>query len=106
MFRGEKGRVLVDEVTGKEIDPALSHLMEKDAYKKCMNLFLDLAKTPIPDNEKKAGKKAPEVASVESLALFGTKEIDENEDDGDMDWFREYGRARAIQYFNKLKALR
>jgi hypothetical protein len=88
-------------------DDTTALLLKRDAYKKCINIFLDLASTP--DAEVKDKKKAPiqkEKGTLDMLKLYSEEEIEEKEEIGDIEWFQKFGKIRAQQIFVKMKALK
>ena len=55
----------------------------------------------------KNARAAPlEKGTLEMLSLYALDEIEEKEEEGDMNWFRQFGRVRAQQLFQKMKALK
>ncbi len=96
------------------VDFTTSMLLMRDAYKKCINIFLDLSSIPEPQEGGKGkggGNKLPRAAPVEKgtlemLNLYTPDEIEEKEENGDIDWFKKFGKVRAQQLFMKLKALK
>ena len=86
-------------------DQSTADIMLRDAYKKCINLYVDLASSPVPEQDaKNKAKMIEEKGTLEMLSNFAKEEIDDIEASGDTAWFRKYGKIRAQQLFAKLRA--
>jgi len=84
-------------------DQATADLMLRDAYKKCINLYVDLSTCPIPEAQLKKQKEVEERGTVDMLATYGDAEVEEIEESGDMAFFRKFGKIRAQQLFRKMQ---
>ena len=92
-------------------DANTADILIRDAYKKCINIYVDLAATPVPEKGGKDKNKneltatlGEEKGTLEMLSLYGESEIEEKEEEGDMTFLRKFGKVRAQQLFLKLKA--
>ena len=87
-------------------DHSSADLLLRDAYKKCINVYVDLAASPIPEAQLKKQKEPEEKGPMEMLATYGDTEVEEIEESGDMSFFRKFGKLRAMQLFRKLQRSR
>ena len=74
--------------------------MQKNAIKRIMNLFIEVAQTPEP-----SGMPNLKEACRDDLDDLTHDEIDEKEN-SDIFWLRRYAHIRAKYYFEKMKDLK
>ena len=97
-------------------DTTVASILMRDAYKKCINIFVELSSTPESqdgaakgkvDKGNKSERAVPEEkGTLEMLNLYGPDEVDEKEEEGDLKWFKKFGKCRAQQLFLKLRTLK
>tara|TARA_A100001035_G_C27376353_1_gene318010 strand:+ start:91 stop:411 length:321 start_codon:yes stop_codon:yes gene_type:complete len=80
---------------------ATSRTLQADALKKCINYYNALGTAPLVGLE----KPPAEPGSMDILMCFSDEEITEKEESDDFTWWRQFGKYRALQLLEKLKAL-
>lgn len=82
---------------------AIKHItLRRDAYKKLISLYLDLAGN---QGETMEGHSQGEEGSMEKLACYSKEEIQEIEDKRDVAWFRRFGKPLAQQLVMRMKLM-
>lgn len=82
---------------------AIQHItLRRDAYKKLISLYLDLAGN---QGETMEGHSSGEEGSMEKLACYSKEEIQEIEDKRDVSWFRRFGKPLAQQLVMRMKLM-